>query len=101
MKATGADVVAERPPRFRGVVRGRCRECLERRVFAEPLVIFRQDAVDLRLLKHHLGHEDVVRVGRAAPWKIASVLPVPPEQSAPEALTGERQRQGGGGHPPL
>ena len=54
--------------------RRRCGERLERRILAEPLVILRQHAIDLRLLQHHLGDEDVVRVGRAAPGKIASVL---------------------------
>ena len=56
------DVVAERPPRRADVLLGRRGERLERRVLLEPLVVLRQHAIDLRLLQHHLRHEDVVRV---------------------------------------
>ena len=33
--------------------------------FDEPLVILRQHAIHLRLLQHHLRHQDVIRVGRS------------------------------------
>ncbi len=56
---------------------GRRRQRLERRIAAQPLVILRQHAIDLRLLQHHLGHEDVVRVARLPPRQVAAVPPVP------------------------
>ena len=82
-----ADVVAKRPPRLRDVVFGGGGQRLERRVLAKPFVIFRQDAIDLRLLQHHFGDEDVIRVARPAPGKVAAVAVVPAKKRAAEALT--------------
>ena len=67
------DVVAERPPCGRNVHFGCSGERFERRIFLEPLVIFRQDPIDLRLLQHDLRDQDVVRVGGVAPRKVAAV----------------------------
>ena len=70
------DVVSERPPCLRHVALGRIRERFERRIFLEPFVVFRQHAIDLRLLEHDFRHEDVVRIGGFAPWQRASVTVV-------------------------
>ena len=79
-----ADVVAERPPGLRhiGFVGGR--KGFEGRKFSQPLLVFRQDAVHLRLLQHDLGDEDVVRVAGVPPRQVPAVAAVPIEQAAPE-----------------
>ena len=67
------DVVAERIPRLGHLALGRGRQHLHRRKFSEPLGVLRQHAIDLRLLQHDLGHEDVVRVVGLAPRQVAAV----------------------------
>src|SRR5438105_1077375 len=99
MKPPRPDVVAKRPPCFSDIVFGRGSERFERGILAEPLVILRQDAIDLRLLQHHLRHEDVIRVARAAPREVPAVAAIPSKQRPPETLTGLRRRQGSSGHP--
>ena len=76
----GADVVPERPPCLCHFVLGRGSERMERRKFLEPLGVFRQHPIDLRLLQHDLGHENVVRIRRLSPRKIAPVPAIPGEQ---------------------
>ena len=49
--------------------------------------ILRQHAIDLRLLEHHFGHEDVVRIVGLPPGQIASVAPVPLEEPPAESLS--------------
>ena len=39
----------------------------------EPFGVFRQHAIDLRLLQHDLRHEDVIRVVRRPPRQVPSV----------------------------
>ena len=81
-----ADVVAERIPRLGHVVfAAPSASASQRRILVEPLGVFRQHAIDLRLLQHDLGHEDVVRVVGLAPRQIAAVAAVPGQQPLPEA----------------
>ena len=40
-------------------------------------MVLRHDPIDLRLLQHDFGDEDVVRIGSAAPRKVASVCLMP------------------------
>ena len=61
------DVVTERPPRLRDIAFGRIGERFERGILLEPLVVFRQHAIDLRLLQHDFRDEDVIRIGCLAP----------------------------------
>src|SRR5260221_5291632 len=82
-----ADVVTERPPGLGDVGLRRIRQRAQARIFVQPLPVLREDAVDLRLLQHDFGHEDVVRVAGVPPRQIAPVRPVPLEEPAPEPLT--------------
>ena len=66
----------------------------ERRVAIQPLVILGQHAVDLRLLQHHLRHEDVIRVAGAAPRQIAAVGAIPRQQSSGENAVGQEVSAG-------
>ena len=93
LQALRPDVVAERVPRP-GDLRGRrLGQHRERRILAEPLVILRQHAIDLRLLQHDLGDEDVVRVVGVAPRQVAAVLAIPRQQVAAKALPQRRCRE--------
>jgi cob(I)alamin adenosyltransferase len=77
-------VVAERPPRLGHFVNRRIGQAPERRVLFEPFVVLRQYAIDLGLLEHHLGDEDVVRVGGPPPRQVAAVRAVPRKELRPE-----------------
>ena len=94
LQAPGPDVVAEWVPCPRHVCFGRRRERGKARILLEPFAILRQHPIDLGLLEHHLGNEDVIGVGRAAPGQIAAVAPIPGEQPAAEALAFIRAGQG-------
>jgi hypothetical protein len=61
------DVVTERPPGLVHLAIARGSQRGQRRVLFKPLVILREHAIDLRLLQHHLGNQDVIRVGRLTP----------------------------------
>ena len=87
------DVVAKWTPRSRDVRLVRNRQCVKRGKFLEPLGVLGQHTVDLRLLQHDLGHQNVIRVVSAAPRQIASVTAVPREQALTEAATIWRGRQ--------
>ena len=101
MQPPGPDVVAQRVPRPDDILFGRLRERVQRGVLPQPLVVLRQDAFDLRLLEHHLGDEDVVRVVGAAPRQVAPVPAIPREQRRPKTTPGGRRRQGGRGSLPV
>jgi hypothetical protein len=81
------DVVPERIPRACNVGLRRVSKRRQARVLAEPLMVFGQHAIDLRLLEHHLRNENVVRVVGLAPRKCSPVVIVPSQQQTPEALT--------------
>ena len=100
VQAARPDVIAERPPGAGHIALVRGGQRRQRRVASQPLVILGQDAIDLRLLQHHLRNKDVVRVGGAPPRKIAAVGAIPRQQRAAEALSDGRLRQRGGGHRP-
>ena len=61
-----------------------------RRPALEPGEVARDDALDLRLLQHHLADEDRVRVARAPPREVAPVRREPLEQQLLHACEGTR-----------
>ena len=75
-----APVVPEPLPLADHVGGGRRRERLDRGPALEPGAIARNDALDLRLLEHHLADEDRVRVARPPPRQVAAVLREPGEE---------------------
>src|SRR5256885_2849722 len=83
-----ARIVAEPLPRAENLtLRGRGKSnCVGEA--AEPFIIIWNDGGDLGLLKHELGDEDRVRIGGAAPGKIAAVFAIPGK---------ERSAKGAGG----
>jgi hypothetical protein len=81
---SGAGVVAEALPGVQDVIFGSSGERGEIGEAAKPLFIIGDDGGDLGLLEHELGDEDRVRIGSAAPGKIAGVLAIPGEKRAPE-----------------
>src|SRR2546423_626470 len=85
-----ARIVAEPLPRAENVTfRGRGKSnCVGKT--AEPFIIIRDDGGDLSLLKHDLGDEDRVRIGGAAPGKIAAFFSVPRDKRAAEGASGIR-----------
>ena len=91
VKSPRPDVVAERSPGCRHVGFGGGGQHFERRIFFQPLGVLRQHALDLRLLQHDLGHEDVVGIRSLSPRKVASVASIPCQQSSSEALPGCRR----------
>src|SRR5262249_54006120 len=93
VKASRADVVAKRVPRFDDVRFGRLGERMEGRIADEPFFVLWQHAIDLRLLEHHLRDEDAIRVAGFAPGQVASVLAVPTEEAAAKPLAKRRRRQ--------
>jgi hypothetical protein len=93
VQSARTDVVAERTPCRRDVRFRRGRKRLERRVLLEPLVILGQHAIDLRLLKHHLGYQDAVRVARLSPGQVPAVASIPIEKPPSELLPRSRRRQ--------
>jgi len=84
LQISSAGVVAESLPGVKDVVFGSGGEGGEIREAAEPFIVIRNDGRNLSLLKHELGDEDRVRIGGAAPRKIARVMSVPFEERAPE-----------------
>ena len=76
----GATVVAETLPFDDHVGGARGREGGGRRPPGQPALVARHDALHLRLLEHHLGDEDRVRVARPPPREVAPDGAVPREQ---------------------
>ncbi len=93
MEPARADVVAERVPGADDVGFGRLGEGMERGVPDEPFLVLGQHAIDLRLLEHHLGDEDAVRVTGLAPGEVSSVTAVPGQKALPEPLSERWSRQ--------
>ena len=56
---------------------------------------FGSDAIDLRLLEHHLRNEYVIRIVGVPPRKVTPVLAVPGEKRAAEPLASCGSGQGG------
>src|SRR5262245_22911347 len=80
-----ADVVTQRVPEPRDLLRRGAGEALERRIPLEKLVVLRDHPIYLRLLQHDLGDQDAIRIGGPAPGEVAAVAPVPREQASPKA----------------
>src|SRR5262245_3699431 len=93
-----ADVVAERIPEARDLLRGRAGEALEGRIAVQELVVLRDHPVDLRLLQHDLGDQDAIRVFGAPPRQVAAMLAVPGEQTSAKTRAGGRDGQCGRRH---
>src|SRR5216683_3773505 len=95
------DVVPERVPEPLHVIGGGGGERLERRVAIEELVVLGHHPIDLRLLQHDLGDQDVIGILGAPPRQIAPVPGIPGEEAPPEADPRPAVGQGGrrhGGH---
>jgi hypothetical protein len=60
----------------------------------------RDDALDLRLLKHHLADEDRVRISCAAPGEIAPVAPIPGKERLLHSVTIDAAQAAGTGSEP-
>jgi hypothetical protein len=74
-----APVVAEPLPGADDIGRLGRRERFDARPALEPCEVAGHDALDLRLLQHHLRDEDRVRVARPPPGQVAG-FPVEPGQ---------------------
>ena len=77
MEISRAGVVAETLPHAEHLGFGRGGECGEIREPREPAFVKWDDGGDLSLLEHELGNHDGVRIVRAPPREIASVLGKP------------------------
>jgi hypothetical protein len=77
METDRAPVVAKALPLADHVGAGSGGEGLHRRPALQPGEIAGDNAVDLRLLEHHLGDEDRVGIARLPPRKVAAVGPKP------------------------
>src|SRR4029077_9086858 len=73
VQADGPAVVAEPLPRNDHLCSRSTGQRLDGRPALEPRLPARDDAIDLRLLQHHLADEDGVRVAGVAPGQIATV----------------------------
>ena len=83
LEVAGPAVVAEPRPQREHVVLRRRGQGLDRREAVEepsPALLHHRDP---RLLQHELGHQDRVRVARAAPRQVAAVPAVPAEERRP------------------
>ena len=80
MQVERAPVVAEPLPLPDHVGGRRGRERSRRRPPLEPGEVARHDALDLRLLEHHLGDEDRVRIARPPPRQVATGSAEPRQQ---------------------
>ncbi len=86
MEVDGASVVAEACPCVDDV--GGCCFCefLDRGKLFKECIVFWDDAVNLRLLEHEFGNENVVRRCCLAPGEVAFVLCIPGEDGGLECL---------------
>src|SRR6266542_2115664 len=84
VQASRAPIIAEGAPRLRHVAGAGPGEVLQGRIAREELLIFRDDAIHLRLLEHDLRDEDAVGFARPAPGKVAAVACVPGEEASLE-----------------
>jgi hypothetical protein len=92
VEISGTSVITETLPRMEDVAFRSLSQGGETGEPAEPLIIIRDHAGDLGLLKHELGNKDRVRVASSAPGQIAFVLAIPVYQGAtkPIFLKGHR-----------
>ena len=57
----------------------RARKSRQHRKFSQELPILRENARYLRLLQHHLGDENLVRIARSTPWHVSPIGAAPIE----------------------
>lgn len=86
LEVDGAAVVAQPGPRSDHIGGRRRGQRRRRRPTLQPDGVAGDDAGDLRLLEHHLGDEDRVRVARPAPRQVAAVCAVPARQGGYEPV---------------
>ena len=77
MQIARAGVVAKPLPGMKNIVLRRARQRIKIWETAQPLLVIRQNARDLGLLKHELGDEDCVRILSPTPREIAPVFVIP------------------------
>src|SRR5262249_17190262 len=82
----GPAIVAEARPRADDLGRRRRCERFDRRELFEESMVLRSHAVDLGLLEHDFGDQDVVWIARAAPGQVAGGLGEPRHQCLMNAL---------------
>ena len=84
MQISGAGVIAEALPGVKHIVL--LRPCQRGKGWksAQPLFIIREHRSDLGLLKHRFGNQDRVRIIGSSPGKIAAVLAIPGQKTAPK-----------------
>ncbi len=83
LQVEGAAIIAQPGPGPDHVAR-RCRcQGFERWELRQKRMILWDDPIDLRLLQHDLGNQDVVWVAGPTPGKIAGMCGVPFEQRRP------------------
>ena len=86
MEVARASVVAKTFPRLRDATGLGARDIGKGRELIEKLAVLRDDARDLRLLKHQLRHEHLVRAARPAPRQVARVSAIPGTKPATEVV---------------
>jgi len=72
MEIPRASVITEALPRAKHLIFRSARQRAEIGKPPQPPVIIRDNAGNLRLLEHELGHKDCVRIASSAPGKIAA-----------------------------
>jgi len=83
MKVSGARVIAKAAPETQHLVLGCLRQRLHVGKSAQKALVIGDHRVDARLLQHHLGEPDAVRIARTLPGKVmASVAPLPADELA-------------------
>ncbi len=93
MEAERSPVIPKPSPRLDDLSRRGACQRLERRPSLQPPEKVRNHPRDLRLLQHHLGDEDGVRVARQPPWEVMAAVhrvPAPKGVSEFRELAGAR-----------
>jgi hypothetical protein len=81
MKAFWPNVVAQWIPNLFDLIDRRQSQFLQTWIAIEELKVLGNHTVDLRLLEHHFGDENVVGIGCFSPGEIAAMAGVPPQQA--------------------
>jgi ABC-type dipeptide/oligopeptide/nickel transport system ATPase component len=92
MQVVGATVVPEAGPVLEYEIDRRGRERSHVGEARDESLVIRTDGGDLRLLQHHLGQPDPVRIARPLPRKVMAAMPALPR----DETRGERRRAGHG-----
>jgi hypothetical protein len=81
MKAFWPNVVAQWIPNLFDLIDRRLSELLQTWIAIEELKVLGNHTVDLSLLQHHFGDENVVGIGCFSPGEIAAMAGVPLQQA--------------------